>query len=268
VSFTGSTATGADIARNAAPLFKKVALEMGGKNPTLVFADADFEAALEGSLRASFTNQGEICLSGSRIYVEQERYASFVERFTERAARLKPGDPLEPTTEQGALVSSAHRDKVLHYIELARQDGGRILCGGGAPKTPVSERCRAGFFVEPTVITGLGMESRVNREEIFGPVVTIAPFSGEDQVVGWANGTDYGLSASVWTESLPRAHRLAERIASGTIWINCWMLRDLRVPFGGMKRSGLGREGGEEALRFFTEPKNVCVQFPSGAAGG
>jgi len=268
VSFTGSTATGADIAKNAAPLFKKVALEMGGKNPTLVFADADFEAALEGSLRASFTNQGEICLSGSRIYVEQERYASFVERFTERAARLKPGDPLEPTTEQGALVSSAHRDKVLHYIELARRDGGRILCGGGVPKTPVSERCRAGFFVEPTVITGLGMESRVNREEIFGPVVTIAPFSDEDQVVAWANGTDYGLAASVWTENLPRAHRLAERIASGTIWINCWMLRDLRVPFGGMKRSGLGREGGEEALRFFTEPKNVCVQFPPEAAGG
>ncbi len=268
LSFTGSTPTGAEIAKNAAPLFKKVALEMGGKNPTLVFADADFEAAVEGSLRASFTNQGEICLSGSRIYVEQERYASFVERFTERAARLKPGDPLEPPTEQGALISGAHRDKVLAYIDLARREGGRILCGGGPPKTAVSERCRAGFFVEPTVITGLPPESRVNREEIFGPVVTIAPFRDEDQVVAWANGTDYGLAASIWTESLPRAHRLAERIASGTIWINCWMLRDLRVPFGGMKRSGLGREGGEEALRFFTEPKNVCVQFPPAAAGG
>ena len=178
------------------------------------------------------------------------------------------GDPLEPSTEQGALISSAHRAKVLGYIEAARQEGGRIRCGGGPPSKAVSERCRNGFFVEPTVITDLGVESRVNREEIFGPVVTITPFKDEDQVVAWANGTDYGLAAMVWTESLPRAHRLAERIASGTIWINCWLLRDLRVPFGGMKRSGLGREGGEEALRFFTEPKNVCIQFPHDATGG
>ena len=267
LSFTGSTATGADIARNAAPLFKKVALEMGGKNPNIIFADADHDEAVAAALKAAFTNQGEICLSGSRLFVEQEAYRRFVEDFTGRAARLRLGDPLDPDTEQGALISAAHRDKVLGYIEQARRDGGRILCGGGPPKTAVSERCRGGFFVEPTVITDLPVASRVNREEIFGPVVTITPFRSEDEVVAWANGTDYGLAASVWTESLPRAHRLAERIASGTVWINCWMLRDLRVPFGGMKRSGLGREGGEEALRFFTEPKNVCIQFPHDAAG-
>ncbi|HEV8699800.1 MAG TPA: aldehyde dehydrogenase [Candidatus Polarisedimenticolia bacterium] len=267
LSFTGSTATGADIARNAAPLFKKVALEMGGKNPNIIFADADHDEAVAAALKAAFTNQGEICLSGSRLFVEQEAYRSFVEDFTGRASRLRLGDPLDPDTEQGALISAAHRDKVLGYIEQARRDGGRILCGGGPPRTAVSERCRGGFFVEPTVITDLPVASSVNREEIFGPVVTITPFRSEDEVVAWANGTDYGLAASVWTESLPRAHRLAERIASGTVWINCWMLRDLRVPFGGMKRSGLGREGGEEALRFFTEPKNVCIQFPHDASG-
>jgi len=268
LSFTGSTATGADIAKNAAPLFKKVALEMGGKNPNVVFADADLNEAVTAGLKAAFTNQGEICLSGSRIFVERDLYAKFVEEFTARAARLRVGDPLEPATEQGALISSAHRAKVLSYIDAARQEGGRIRCGGGPPARAVSERCRNGFFVEPTVITGLDVGSRVNREEIFGPVVTITPFADEDQVVAWANDTDYGLAAMVWTESLPRAHRLAERIASGTVWINCWLLRDLRVPFGGMKRSGLGREGGEEALRFFTEPKNVCIQFPHDAAGG
>ncbi len=268
LSFTGSTATGADIAKNAAPLFKKVALEMGGKNPNIVFADAGLDEAVTAGIRASFTNQGEICLSGSRLFVEQQAYAHFVEDFAGRAAKLKVGDPLDPETEQGALISGAHRDRVLGYIEQARKEGGRILCGGGPPKTAVSERCRDGFFVEPTVITGLAVSSRVNREEIFGPVVTITPFVSEDEVVAWANGTDYGLAASIWTESLPRAHRMAERIASGTIWINCWMLRDLRVPFGGMKRSGLGREGGEEALRFFTEPKNVCIQFPHEAGGG
>jgi aminomuconate-semialdehyde/2-hydroxymuconate-6-semialdehyde dehydrogenase len=267
LSFTGSTATGADIAKNAAPLFKKVALEMGGKNPHIVFADAPHEEAVAAAVKAAFTNQGEICLSGSRLFVERQAYERFVADFAGRAARLRLGDPLDPATEQGALISGAHRDKVLGYIEQARRDGGRILCGGGPPKAPVSERCRGGFFVEPTVITDLPVESRVNREEIFGPVVTVTPFDSEDEVVSWANGTDYGLAASVWTESLPRAHRLAERIASGTIWINCWMLRDLRVPFGGMKRSGLGREGGEEALRFFTEPKNVCIQFPHDAAG-
>jgi aminomuconate-semialdehyde/2-hydroxymuconate-6-semialdehyde dehydrogenase len=267
LSFTGGTVTGAEIARTAAPLFKKTALELGGKNPNIVFADADVDEAVAGSLRAAFTNQGELCLSGSRLFVEEGLFAPFVERLVARARDLHAGDPLVETTEQGALISAAHRDKVLGYIDLARKEGGRILCGGGPPARPVSDRCASGFFVEPTVITGLGPDSRVNREEIFGPVVTVTPFRDEDEVAAWANGTDYGLAATVWTQNLPRAHRMAERIASGTIWINCWLLRDLRVPFGGMKKSGVGREGGEEAMRFFTEPKNVCIQFPHDAAG-
>jgi aminomuconate-semialdehyde/2-hydroxymuconate-6-semialdehyde dehydrogenase len=264
LSFTGGTVTGATIAAAAAPQFKKLALELGGKNPNIVFADADLEEAVATSVRAAFTNQGELCLSGSRLFVEAGAYDSFVERFVAAAKRLRLGDPLDPATEQGALVSAAHRDKVLGYLDLARREGGRILCGGGPPAKPVSERCRGGFFVEPTVIAGLDPDSRVNREEIFGPVVTVTPFEREDEVVAWANGTEYGLSASLFTRDLPRAHRMAERLAAGTVWINCWLLRDLRVPFGGMKRSGVGREGGEEALRFFTEPKNVCIRLSEG----
>jgi aminomuconate-semialdehyde/2-hydroxymuconate-6-semialdehyde dehydrogenase len=264
VSFTGGTATGAAIAAAAAPHFKKVALELGGKNPNIVFADAALDDAVATSLRAAFTNQGEICLSGSRLFVEEPIYDTFVDRLVEGARRLRPGDPLDPATEQGALISAAHRDKVLAYVEQARKDGGRVLCGGGPPKAPVSERCRGGYFVEPAVVTGLDPGSRVMREEVFGPVVTVTPFRGEDEAVTLANGTDYGLAACVWTENLTRAHRVADRVASGTIWINCWLLRDLRVPFGGMKKSGVGREGGEEALRFFTEPKNVCIRVPEG----
>jgi aminomuconate-semialdehyde/2-hydroxymuconate-6-semialdehyde dehydrogenase len=241
-----------------------VALELGGKNPNIVFADADREEAVATSVRAAFTNQGELCLSGSRLFVEAGAYDDFVERFVAAAKRLRPGDPLDPSTEQGALVSAAHRDKVLGYLDLARREGGKFLCGGGPPAKPVNERCRNGFFVEPTVIAGLAPDSRVNREEIFGPVVTVTPFEREDEVVAWANGTEYGLSASLFTRDLPRAHRMAERLASGTAWINCWLLRDLRVPFGGMKKSGVGREGGEEALRFFTEPKNVCIRLSEG----
>jgi aminomuconate-semialdehyde/2-hydroxymuconate-6-semialdehyde dehydrogenase len=268
LSFTGGTVTGASIAAAAAPQFKKIALELGGKNPNIVFADADLDAAIASSLRAAFSNQGEICLSGSRLFVEEPIYRTFVDRFVDGARRLRPGDPLDPATEQGALISAAHRDKVVGYIDQARADGGQILCGGGPPAKPVNERCRDGYFVEPTVVTGLAPSSRVMREEIFGPVVTVTPFRGEDEAVDLANGTDYGLAACVWTESLGRAHRVAERVASGTIWINCWLLRDLRVPFGGMKKSGVGREGGEEALRFFTEPKNVCIRLPEEPAEG
>jgi aminomuconate-semialdehyde/2-hydroxymuconate-6-semialdehyde dehydrogenase len=263
ISFTGGTVTGAAIAQAAAPLFKKVSLELGGKNPTLVFADADFEAALEGSLRAAFSNQGQICLCGSRIFVERSRHDEFVERFTERARALRVGDPLEPTSNQGALVSRVQLEKVASYVELARREGGTVRCGGRPPED-VGERCRNGFFFEPTVITGLDARCRVNREEIFGPVVTVLPFDGEAEAVDGANGTDYGLAASIWTQNLSRAHRVAAALHAGTVWINCWMLRDLRVPFGGMKQSGVGREGGEEALRFFTEPKNVCVKIPEG----
>ncbi|HYV20084.1 MAG TPA: aldehyde dehydrogenase [Verrucomicrobiae bacterium] len=263
ISFTGGTVTGSAIATAAAPLFKKVALEMGGKNPNIVFADADLDEAVTTSLRAAFTNQGEICLAGSRLYVEESIRDTFVERFVAGARRLVVGDPLEDKTDQGALISSAHRDKVLGYLDAARQEGGRFLCGGGVPES-LPERCRNGFFVAPTVVEGLAPMSRVNREEIFGPVVTVTPFKTEEEVLGWANGTDYGLSATLFTSHLGRAHRVAERLASGTVWVNCWLLRDLRVPFGGMKRSGLGREGGEEALRFFTEPKNVCVKLNEG----
>jgi aminomuconate-semialdehyde/2-hydroxymuconate-6-semialdehyde dehydrogenase len=260
ISFTGGTATGEVIAREAAPKFKKISLELGGKNPNIIFADADFDEVIPGSLRAAFANQGQVCLCGSRVFVEQQRYDEFVDQFVAGARKLKIGDPLDEATDHGAQVSQAQLDKVERYVELAKDEGGEILCGGGRPG-PVSERCRGGYFFEPTVITGLSVECRVNQEEIFGPVVTIMPFEREEQVVEYANSTKYGLSASIWTRDLTRAHRLAERIDSGTVWVNCWMLRDLRVPFGGMKSSGVGREGGAEAMRFFTEPKNVCIKM-------
>lgn len=264
ISFTGGTATGAEIARSCAPAFKKVALEMGGKNPTLVFADADLDEAVPGAVRAAFSNQGQICLCGSRVLVERRIHDEFVDRFVGATRALRVGDPLDPRTEQGSLVSRAHLDKVRGYVTLARDEGGTVVCGGATPSR-LPERCRDGFFLEPTVITGLGAQCRTNQEEIFGPVVTMLPFDGEDEAVEQANATPYGLAASLWTADLSRAHRLADSIAAGTVWINCWMLRDLRVPFGGMKHSGVGREGGEEALRFFTEPKNVCVHY-SGAS--
>jgi aminomuconate-semialdehyde/2-hydroxymuconate-6-semialdehyde dehydrogenase len=248
ISFTGGTVTGAAVAANAAPRFKKLSLELGGKNPTIVFADADFDQAVATSLRASFWNQGEICLCGSRIFVEQTIYDRFVDAFVAATKALKIED------DYGALISAGHLDKVLGYIELAREEGGTIVAGG-------NRVARKGWFVEPTVITGLSTDCRVLQEEIFGPVVTITPFEGEDEAVRFANATHYGLSSSVWTRDLSRAHRVAAAIESGTVWINCWLLRDLRVPFGGMKESGVGREGGWDSLHFFTEPKNVCVKL-------
>jgi aminomuconate-semialdehyde/2-hydroxymuconate-6-semialdehyde dehydrogenase len=266
LSFTGCTATGAEIARTAGPLFKKVTLELGGKNPNIVFADADVDEVLKTSIRSAFDNQGEICLCGSRIFVEAGAYPDFVERFVARTRRLKVGDPLDTASDQGALISQKHLEKVKAYIRLAQEEGGRILCGGGPPAA-LGERCKDGYYLQPTVIVDLPVDCRVNREEIFGPVVTITPFDNEKEVVRYANSTPYGLSASLWTRDLSRAHRLAEQIESGTVWINCWMLRDLRTPFGGMKNSGVGREGGEEALRFFTEPKTVCIKFPPNGPG-
>ncbi|MBX3394024.1 MAG: aldehyde dehydrogenase [Phycisphaerae bacterium] len=258
LSFTGGTVTGREVARSAAPLFKKVSLELGGKNPNIVFADAEMDKAVAESVRAAFANQGQICLCGSRIFVERSAYDEFVERFAAEAGRLRVGDPLEPGVDQGAIVSKAQFEKVNYYVKLAKEEGGKIVVGG-SPPPPVNDRCRDGYFFSPTVITGLGPNCRVNQEEIFGPVATIIPFDAEDEVVAYANGTAYGLAATLWTQNLTRAHRLAERINSGTIWVNCWLIRDLRVPFGGMKQSGVGREGGDEALRFFTEPKNVCI---------
>ncbi|HEY7424257.1 MAG TPA: aldehyde dehydrogenase [Gemmataceae bacterium] len=262
ISFTGGTATGAEIAKGAAPHFKKVALELGGKNPNIIFADADETDVLKTSLRAAFDNQGEICLCGSRIFVESSVYPQFVEHFLAATRRLKVGDPLDADTDQGALISRGHFDKVMSYIRLAEEEGGRILCGGESPAS-IGERCKDGFFLQPTVIVDLAPNCRVNQEEIFGPVVTITSFERENEVIAWANSTPFGLSASLWTRDLGRAHRVAEQIDSGTVWVNCWLLRDLRTPFGGMKQSGIGREGGEEALRFFTEPKTVCIKYAS-----
>jgi aminomuconate-semialdehyde/2-hydroxymuconate-6-semialdehyde dehydrogenase len=259
ISFTGGTVTGAEIARHAAPLFKKITLELGGKNPNIVFADADMPEAIKTSLRSSFENQGEICLCGSRVFVEESAYGNFVERFVEAARKLKVGDPMEPGTDLGAVVSRAHFDKIMSYIHLARSEGGKILTGG--EPASIQGRCANGYFVQPTVITDLPARCRVNQEEIFGPVVTITPFKSEDDLISDANGVPYGLSASLWTRDLNRAHRVADRLESGTVWINCWLLRDLRTPFGGMKQSGVGREGGEESLRFFTEPKTVCLKL-------
>jgi len=258
ISFTGGTVTGRKVAEAAAPLFKKVSLELGGKNPNIIFADADLEAALAGSVRSSFANQGQVCLCGSRVFVERSIYQDFVDRFIGKVGQLKQGDPLDEKTEQGAIVSKTQLDKVKFYVDLAQKEGGKIALGGAAPDS-INDRCRDGYFFPPTVLTDLPVSCRTNREEIFGPVVTITPFDSEDEVIGYANDCEYGLASSVWTQNLSRAHRVAEKIHTGTVWINCCLVRYLRVPFGGMKQSGVGREGGEEALRFFTEPKNVCI---------
>ena len=260
ISFTGSTRTGAAIAASAAPKFKKLSLEMGGKNPTLVFADWDAsEANLATLVRSGFANQGQICLCGSRILVERSIYAQFRDRFVEKVRALRVGDPDDPASDLGAVVSHAHYDKVMGHIALAREEGGAILCGGHAVE--VAGRCAGGWFIAPTVVEGLAANCRTNQEEIFGPVATLIPFDDDDEAVAQANATQYGLAASVWTTNLRRAHRVAARLESGIVWINCWMRRDLRTPFGGVKQSGVGREGGVEALRFFTEPKNVCIDL-------
>lgn len=259
VSFTGGTRTGADITARAAPKFKKLSLELGGKNPVLVFADCDWELALAECLRAAFTNQGEICFCGSRLYVERSIYARFRDAFVERAKALRQGDPLQEDIQQGALVSEAHLQKVLGYIELAKQEGGKLLCGG--KRIQVAGRCAKGWFLGPTVIEGLGTHCRVNQEEIFGPVVTLMPFDTEEEALYYANDTAYGLTATVFSSDVARCHRLAAKLEAGLIWVNCWMLRDLRVPMGGVKQSGVGREGGFEAMRFFTEARNVCIKF-------
>ncbi|MFK7960904.1 MAG: aldehyde dehydrogenase [Phycisphaerales bacterium] len=268
ISFTGGTATGRAIAATAAPMFKKLSLELGGKNPTIVFADAvrssdDFTRVVDATVRAAFANQGQICLCGSRILVERSVADEFTAAVVERTRELACGDPLVAGTRQGAMVSRDHRDKVESYLTLAAEEGGVIACGGVRP-VDLPERVRGGFYLEPAVITGLDAGCRTNTEEIFGPVAAILPFEDEAEAVAIANRVDYGLAASIWTSDLDRAHRVAARVQAGVIWVNCWLRRDLRTPFGGMKHSGVGREGGEEALRFFTEPSNVCVQVGRG----
>lgn len=264
ISFTGGSATGRAIAAKIAPMLKKYSLELGGKNPTLVFADScDTPEAMKSTVsevaRSAFSNQGQICLCGSRIYVERAIYQEFKNALVNKIAKLKIGDPLEEETQHGALVSKAHLDKVYSYIELAKQEGGEIILGGD--KVNPEGRCQQGYFLEPTIIEGLTADCRVNQEEIFGPVCTIQPFDSDEEVLDYANGTEYGLAASVWSSNVSRCHHLAKELDFGIVWINSWLLRDLRTPFGGMKSSGVGREGGLEAMRFFTEPKNVCLKY-------
>ena len=282
ISFTGGTKTGEDIARTAAPMFKKLSLELGGKNPNIIFADCNYEEMITTTVRSSFSNQGEICLCGSRIFVERSLYERFKADFVARVSELKVGDPKDPATDVGAIVSKQHFDKIMSYVELAREEGGRILTGGNPAyitaepqrrgeeeeaetrpvgSAPEGHLASQGWFIEPTVIEGLSHDCRTNLEEIFGPVVTIMPFDTEEEVIAYANTVRYGLSATVWTENLSRAHRVSAALESGIVWVNCWLLRDLRTPFGGVKDSGMGREGGFEALKFFTEEKNVCLKL-------
>jgi aminomuconate-semialdehyde/2-hydroxymuconate-6-semialdehyde dehydrogenase len=259
ISFTGGTKTGEWIAREAAPKFKKLSLELGGKNPNIIFADCDYDEMIETTVRSSFSNQGQICLCGSRIFVERPIYEKFKADFVEKVKQLKIGDPLDESINIGAVVSKQHLEKVLSYVELAKEEGGKILLGGN--QKYFEGRCEKGYFVEPTIIENLAHDCRTNQEEIFGAVVSIQPFDTEEEVLNYANSVEYGLSATIWTENLSRAHRMAERIESGIVWINCWLLRDLRTPFGGVKNSGVGREGGFEALKFFTEEKNICIKL-------
>lgn len=259
ISFTGGTVTGKKIASIAAPMFKKLSLELGGKNPNIIFADCDFDQAVSTTVLSSFSNQGEICLCGSRIFVERSIYDKFVDALVRKTKELTVGDPLDENSRLGALVSEAHLKKVMGYIDLAKQEGGTVLTGGS--RVAVQGRCADGFFLEPTIITGLPSNCRTNQEEIFGPVVSIIPFDTEEEVLQYANSTTYGLSATIWTENLKRAHRVAAGVKSGIVWINCWLFRDLRTPFGGMKQSGVGREGGWDALKFFLETKNICIRL-------
>ena len=259
ISFTGGTKTGEYIARTAAPMFKKLSLELGGKNPNIIFDDCDFDEMLATTVRSSFANQGQICLCGSRIFVQRGIYDKFKAAFVERVEKLTVSFPTDPKAKMGALVSKPHLEKVISYIELAKEEGGKVIAGGNQVhlEAPYNE----GYFLQATVIEGLDFRCRTNQEEIFGPVVTLTPFDTEEEVLEMANSTQYGLSATLWTSDLKRAHRMADQIEAGIVWINAWLVRDLRTPFGGVKSSGVGREGGWEALRFFTEPKNVFVKF-------
>ena len=258
ISFTGGTATGAHIARVAAPMFKKLSLELGGKNPNLIFADCDYEKMLNTTVRSSFANQGQICLCGSRIFVEEKIYEKFKKDFVQKVKQLKVGHPLDVSTNIGALVSKPHLEKVASYIKIAEDEGGRILCGGIEVTVKGFEN---GYYLQPTVIEVQNNSCSINQEEVFGPVVTIMPFTTDKEALRLANDIKYGLSATLWTNNLNRTMQFSQTLQTGIVWVNTWMLRDLRTPFGGAKESGVGREGGFEALRFFTEPKNICIKY-------
>lgn len=258
ISFTGGTKTGANIARVAAPMFKKLSLELGGKNPNIIFADCDYEKMLETTVRSSFANQGQICLCGSRIFVEEKIYEKFKKDFIKNVKQLNVGHPSKRNIDIGALVSKEHLEKIESYVEIAENEGGRILCGGLEVTIPGYEN---GYYFQPTVIEVTDNSCRVNQEEIFGPIVTIMPFKTDEEALQLANDVKYGLSATLWTNNLNRTMQFSKQLHTGIVWVNTWMLRDLRTPFGGQKASGIGREGGFEALRFFTEPKNICIKY-------
>ncbi len=258
ISFTGSTAVGKHIAKAAAENLKKVSLELGGKNPAIVFDDCDFDKTVNELVRASFSNQGEICLCSSKIFIQKSIYEKFKNAFVEKVKMLKISNPILPETNVGAIVSEQHFNKILNCIALAKQEGATVLCGGNVVQ--LEGENKKGFFIAPTVLENLPNNCKTNQEEIFGPVVSLLPFDTEEEVVHLANENQYGLSATIWSEDVEKANRVASKIDAGVIWINCWLVRDLRTPFGGMKNSGIGREGGNEALRFFTEAKNVCIK--------
>jgi len=259
ISFTGGIKTGEYIARTAGPMFKKLSLELGGKNPNIIFADCDFDDMLSTTIRSSFANQGQICLCGSRIFVERPIYEKFKEAFVAKVSRSKVSFPTDPEAKLGAIVSESHMEKILSYIELAKQEGGTILTGG--KRVHLAAPYDQGYYIEPTIIEGLSYDCRTNQEEIFGPVVTITPFDTEEEALMMANSTAYGLAGTIWTSNLNRAHRVADELQSGIVWVNAWLVRDLRTPFGGVKASGVGREGGWEAIRFFTEAKNIFIKY-------
>ena len=259
ISFTGGTKTGEYIARTAGPMFKKLSLELGGKNPNIIFADCDFDDMLSTTIRSSFANQGQICLCGSRIFVERPIYDKFKEAFVAKVSKSKVSFPSDPEAKLGAIVSESHMEKILSYIELAKEEGGTILTGG--KRVHLAAPHDQGYYIEPTIIEGLSYDCRTNQEEIFGPVVTITPFDTEEEALMMANSTMYGLAGTIWTSNLNRAHRVADQLQSGIVWVNAWLVRDLRTPFGGVKASGVGREGGWEALRFFTEAKNIFIKY-------
>lgn len=258
ISFTGGTTTGAHIARVAAPMFKKLSLELGGKNPNLIFADCDYDKMLATTVRSSFANQGQICLCGSRIFVEEKIYERFKKDFVQKVSELKVGNPANNDTNIGALVSKQHLEKVKSYIDIAEEEGGKILFGGETMTVADSEN---GYYLQPTIIEVTDNKCRLNQEEIFGPVVTIMPFKTDEEALALANDVKYGLSATLWTNNLNRTMQISKQVHAGIVWVNTWLLRDLRTPFGGQKESGVGREGGFEALRFFTEPKNICIKY-------
>ncbi|GFO27093.1 aldehyde dehydrogenase family 8 member a1 [Plakobranchus ocellatus] len=260
ISFTGGTATAEHIRRSAAHLCKKFSLELGGKNPAIVFDDCNFDKCIDTSIRSSFINQGEVCLCTSRIFVQRGIYEKFVTAFVEKAKALRVGDPTESTTFCGALISAEHRNKVTGYIEGAQQGGATIQCGHGVLPLDLPARCQNGYFVRPTVITDISDDAPAMKEEIFGPVTCIVPFDDEAEVVKRANSVKYGLCASVWTENVSRVHRMSPKLDAGTVWVNCWLVRDLDMPFGGTKESGTGREGGKYSTEFFTEEKTICIQ--------